>query len=54
VFILSLSGAVSREGLLLEFEWFGLDVAFPEFGLAEFPSRTGLVTLFACDGRVPG
>jgi hypothetical protein len=54
VFILSLSGAVSCEGLLLEFELLGLDVGFPAFGLAEFPSRTGLVTLFACDGRVPG
>ena len=56
VFTLSLSGAVSRIGLPVEFEVIGRDegVEFTAFGLSEFPSRPGLAKLFDCDGRTPG
>ena len=48
----SMIGRVSLAGLLFELPLFGRDAGCEVVGLAVFPSRPGLATPFACEGRL--
>ncbi len=48
----SMVGRASRERLLVEFAVAGRDAGCAVVGLPVFPSRPGLATPFACEGRL--